>query len=318
MYIDIEVYMKEYDDITLKRLQSIELMMLNDFKAICKKHDIPFFAYAGSGIGVLRHKGFIPWDDDIDIGFVRDDYERFLKVAKEEMSDKYTVMNNREDKNYPLMTTRLMLNGTKFREIALKDINCSLGIFLDLYPFDKVPKDKDAFLKQNKKAWWYSHLLILRSIPFPALFLYSWKEKVIHFITAIVYGVLKICGVSKKFLAGKCEKIATQYNDLKDFDAVNWYFDTAVCSDVFYMNEIFPLKELPFENTTLTFPNDQDRYLRNLYGDYMTMPPEDRRKNHFPYELDFGIYKDISLEILRNPDLYIDSNGNASDRKKDN
>ena len=304
MYIDIEVYMKEYDDITLKRLQSIELMMLNDFKAICKKHDIPFFAYAGSGIGVLRHKGFIPWDDDIDIGFVRDDYERFLKVAKkhdipffayagsgigvlrhkgfipwdddidigfvrddyerflkvakEEMSDKYTVMNNREDENYPLMTTRLMLNGTKFREIALKDINCSLGIFLDLYPFDKVPKDKDAFLKQNKKAWWYSHLLILRSIPFPALFLYSWKEKVIHFITAIVYGVLKICGVSKKFLAGKCEKIATQYNDLKDFDAVNWYFDTAVCSDVFYMNEIFPLKELPFENTTLTFPNDQE------------------------------------------------------------
>lgn len=291
--------MREYDDETLKRLQSIELMMLNDFKRICKKHNIKYFAYAGSGIGALRHQGFIPWDDDIDIGFMRDDYERFLKIAKEEMSEKYTVMNNRENKNYPLMTTRLMLKGTVFREIALKDVDCDLGIFLDLYPFDKVPPNKKLFIKQNKKTWWYSHLLILRSIPFPALFLYSWKEKVIHFITFTVYFLLKIFGVSKKYLINKCEKEAIRYNDLKDFKAVNWYFDTAICSDVFYMDEIFPLKELPFENTTLSFPNNQDRYLRNLYGDYMTMPPVEKRKNHFPYELDFGKYNDIPLSILR-------------------
>jgi len=161
--------MSEYDEITLKRLQSIELMIVNDLKRLCKKHDLQYFGFAGTGIGVLRHKGFIPWDDDIDIGFLRPDYEKFIQYAKEELKDKYIVMNAETDPDYPLMTTRLMLRGTRFREEALKDLKCELGVFLDLYAFDQASDDEKEFRKQCREAWWYSHLMILRSIPFPVL-----------------------------------------------------------------------------------------------------------------------------------------------------
>lgn len=301
----MEKTMKEYDDITLKRLQSIELMILNDFKRMCKKHGLQYFAFAGSGIGALRHGGFIPWDDDIDVGLLREDYEKALKYFAEEEKEKYIVMNPRFDPDYPLMTTRLMLRGTKFREHALKDVKCDLGIFLDLYAFDQEIDDEKKFKKQSYEAWFYTHLMMMRSIPFPVLPMKGATAKLVHAITGMTYGVLSACRVSKRWLADQAEKAATRYNHLKT-KKVSFFYDTLPCICWFSYDELFPLVELPFENTTVFFPKEQDRYLKDMYGDYMQLPPEEKRKNHYPYELDFGPYAEIPLEDLRNPDLYID------------
>ncbi len=297
--------MKEYDEVTLKRLQSIELMILNDFKRICQKHNLQYFAYAGTGIGALRHGGFIPWDDDIDVGLLREDYEKALKYCAEELKDKYIVMNSRYDSNYPLLTTRLMLRGTKFREYTLKDVNCDLGIFLDVYPFDQASDDEKKFKQQGDVTWFYSHLMMMRSIPFPVLPMKGITAKLVHAVTGATYGVLSAFRVSKRWLADQAEKAATQYNHLKT-ERTCYFFDTVPLDCWFYYDELFPLVELPFENTTAFFPKDQDRFLRVLYGDYMQLPPVEKRKNHYPYELDFGPYANIPLEDLRNPDLYID------------
>ena len=298
--------MSEYDEITLKRLQSIELMIVNDLKRLCKKHDLQYFGFAGTGIGVLRHKGFIPWDDDIDIGFLRPDYEKFIQYAKEELNDKYIVMNAETDPDYPLMTTRLMLRGTRFREEALKDLKCELGVFLDLYAFDQASDDEKEFRKQCREAWWYSHLMILRSIPFPVLPVKGIKAKLAHAATAAVYGGLTLFQVSKTKLAQKAKEAATRFNNGPKTKNVNFFFDTLPDMCVYGYDELFPLVELPFENTTLSFPKEQDRYLRSFYGDYMQLPPAENRKNHYPHELDFGPYKDVPLEELRDPDKYID------------
>ena len=144
---------REYDNITLKKLQNVELEILKDFIKLCDKHNIDYFGIAGTGIGAIRHKGFIPWDDDIDIALRRNDYDKFIKVVKEELSDKYTILNAEENENYPLMTTRMMKKGTKFREYALKDIDCELGIFLDIYSFDNISDDPKEFAKQAREAW---------------------------------------------------------------------------------------------------------------------------------------------------------------------
>lgn len=133
--------LKEYDDATLKKLQSVELEILKDFMSLCDRHGLQYFGIAGTGIGVLRHGGFIPWDDDIDVALPRKDYEQFIKYANDEYADKYTIMNVEYDENYPLMTTRMMMKGTKFREYALAHINVELGIFLDIYPFDNLSDD---------------------------------------------------------------------------------------------------------------------------------------------------------------------------------
>ena len=90
-----------YDPEVLKRVQETELEILKDFIDLCDRHDIDYFGVGGTAIGAVRHQGFIPWDDDIDIGFLRKDYDRFLALAKEELSDKYEVLNAIEDHNYP-------------------------------------------------------------------------------------------------------------------------------------------------------------------------------------------------------------------------
>lgn len=118
-----------YDPEVLKRVQETELEILKDFIDLCDRHDIDYFGVGGTAIGAVRHQGFIPWDDDIDIGFLRKDYDRFLALAKEELSDKYEVLNAIEDQNYPLPTTRLVKKGTVFHEEPLKNANATLAFF---------------------------------------------------------------------------------------------------------------------------------------------------------------------------------------------
>ena len=85
--------MKKYDETTLKKLQEIELEMLHDFVKICEKNDIQYFGIGGTAIGALRHKGFIPWDDDIDLAFGRKDYEKFCETVEKEYASKYYILN---------------------------------------------------------------------------------------------------------------------------------------------------------------------------------------------------------------------------------
>ena len=147
---------KFYEPEQLKHLQKLEMEILTDFKRICDENNLIYFGYAGTGIGALRHKGYIPWDDDIDISMPRKDYERFMELVTEQMGDKYEVLNTETDINYPLATTRLVLKGTKFREYSMKDVDCNWGIFLDLYALDNAADGmvlgKASYPQKHSKA----------------------------------------------------------------------------------------------------------------------------------------------------------------------
>ena len=151
--------MREYDNETLRKVQLTELDILKDFIKLCDDNNITYFGIAGTAIGAIRHKGFIPWDDDIDVAMPREDHDRFIKIAKEQYSEKYQVMNGYENSNYPLLTTRWMKRNTKFVEVPLKDIDCPLGIFLDIYPLDKIPDDEKLFKRQARKAFFILNYL---------------------------------------------------------------------------------------------------------------------------------------------------------------
>ena len=194
---------KEYDDFTLKRIQEVELEILKDFMDICDRHGLDYFGIAGTGIGALRHHGFIPWDDDIDVAMPRDDFEKLLPLVEKEMGDKYLIMNAERYPNYPLMTTRMTMRGTKFKEEALKNIDAPLGIFLDLYPLDKVSDNPKEARRQARDAWFWSKILILRSIPFPMLGFSGWKAKIIHAICGLAHLVLSILHVQKTWIYKK-------------------------------------------------------------------------------------------------------------------
>ncbi len=279
--------MKEYDEKTLKKVQSVELGILKDFMELCDKNHLKYFGIAGTGIGAIRHKGFIPWDDDIDIALPRADYERFLKLAKKHLSDQYIVLNCETNENYPLMTTRLMKKGTVFREEALKNIDCPLGIFLDIYPFDNVSDDPKLFKKRMRQAWFYSKLLILRSIPFPVLGFKGPKAKIVHAICACVHVAMVVLRISKRKLYKKCKAVSTRYNHIET-KRIDFLCDTTPYMNIYRKKDVFPLKKMPFEDVMLNFPNNMHDNLTNMYGDYMQLPPVEKRKNHYPYQLEFN------------------------------
>lgn len=279
--------MREYDEKTLKRVQQTELSILNDFMEICDRHNLDYFGIAGTGIGALRHQGFIPWDDDIDVAIPREHYNRFLEYAKTELDDKYVIMNCEYNSNYPLMTTRIMLKNTEFREEALKNIKCPLGIFLDVYPFDKISDDPKQFKKQARDAWFWSKMLILRSIPFPVLGFRGIKAKFVHAACAVIHGLMVVFRVSKKWLYRKCYEASTRYNYLEKTERLDFLCDTTPYMNIYKVSDIYPLTKKPFEDIMLNFPNSMHENLTGMYGDYMQLPPEEKRKNHFPYSLKF-------------------------------
>ena len=278
---------KEYDEITLKRLQQTELNILKDFIALCEKHGLTYFGIAGTGIGALRHQGFIPWDDDIDVALPRDDFEKFIKLAEEELDDKYLIMNTEHYPNYPLMTTRLTLRGSEFKEEALKKIDAPMGIFLDIYPYDKVSDDPKEAKKQARDAWFWSKILILRSIPFPMLGFVGIKKKLIHAACGFAHLFLSLFRVSKKWIYSKAYEAETRFNHYEKTEKWNFICDTSPYMNTYKVSDIFPLQKLPYEDIMLNFPGNLHDNLTGMYGDYMKLPPEERRKNHYPYALKF-------------------------------
>lgn len=296
--------MKEYDQPTLQRVQQLELMILRDFMQLCDQNNLTYFGLGGTGIGAVRHQGFIPWDDDIDIALPRKDYDAFVKLATQQLSDKYTIMNPENDSNFPLMTTRMMLKGTKFREESLKGIKCELGIFLDIYAYDQLSDNPVEHKKHCRDASIWAKLLILRSVPFPVLAFRGWKAKLIHAATATIHGAMVLLHISKPWMIRKCRAIATRYADAPATQRMGYLFYTDPNAEQYLRKDLFPLKTYPFEDLELPFGNNLHANLSRIYGDYMQLPPPEKRKNHFPYELDFGPYGDVPLEEIPNMGHY--------------
>lgn len=281
---------KFYSPEELAHVQKLELEILKDFMSICDANHLVYFGFAGTGIGALRHKGFIPWDDDIDISMPRKDYEKLLRLIKKQMGDKYYVLNTATDRNYPLATTRICLKGTAFQEYALKDVDCNWGIFLDLYALDNAADGWLPYHLQMLSAWFWGKLLILRSIPRPNLLVDGWKAKIVTGCCVAGHHVMKALGISSEWLYGKREKANRRYQK-KETNRIAYFCDPLPHTNTFTKEDIYPLRYLPFEDVMLPFPNQLEKLMTKMFGDYMTPPPVEKRRSHYPYKLDFGPYK---------------------------
>ncbi len=282
---------KEYDPKTLKAVQTIELEIFEKFIEICEKNHLTYFAFGGTGIGALRHKGFIPWDDDIDVALPRKDYEKFLEIAAKEYSDEFYILNAETDSNYPLATTRWCKKGTTFWEEALKTVPCKFGVFLDVYAFDDCPKDEKQFKRQAWSTWFWGKLMILRSLGNPVLPMSGWKAKLITAICTVAHYVLKLFCISPKWLYKNLKKNAIRYAG-SNSGKVAYMCDTNPFTNTLTNDQIYPLRKVPFEHLEINIPNKMEEMLTVTYGDFMQLPPIEKRKNHFPYQLDLGDYEE--------------------------
>lgn len=287
--------LREYDELTLKKLQKTVLSIFKDFAEICEKNGFTYYGFAGSAIGAVRHGGFIPWDDDIDVAIPRKDFEKLVKIIERDYSDKYFIMSADKFDTYPLMTARLTLKGTRFQEYALKGSTAPLGIFLDVYPLDEAPDSEKERKRRERKAFIYSKLLILKHIPFPYVPFGGIKGKIAHAATATVWFLLNLFRVSHKFLYNKAYKTAVKYNGVES-ENYEWFFPQKLGNGFVKKADILPTVEFDFEDTKMRLMKEYDTNLKKDFGDYMTLPPVEKRKNHLPYKLKFPDSDEVLTE----------------------
>lgn len=276
-----------YEPETLKRLQQEELSILRDFVAVCEENGLEYYGIAGTGIGAIRHGGFIPWDDDIDIAMPRKDFERLKEIVAGQMGGKYYMLDALGDRRYPLMTARLAKEGTLFIENALKEAKCPCGIFLDLYVLDNVADNRLLYELQSWSAWFWGKILILRSIKRPYLAVTGLKAEMIYAACSLVHGLLKAFHIPPEWIRSHCEKVCRRY-DRQNTRRMAFLPDTSPYWNVIDKTRLYPLKKIGFEGITLTFPANIEEMLTSMYGDFRKLPPVDKRKTHYPYRLEFA------------------------------
>lgn len=279
---------KEYDPEVLKKLQRAEIQMLKDFDALCEKYGIQYFVCGGTALGGVRHQGFIPWDDDIDLGMTREHYDHFLKIAEKEYDGKYKLLNPEINSDFPAMITKWYRTGTVFVNEEAVNLGLKTGIAVDIFCFDNVPDDTAGLRRQAARAWTWGKLLILRKVENPNLYVNGWKARLTLLISKLVSRSMKFLRISPEFLYRKANRAAQQYKDV-DTKRVAYLFDPTPFTSVVSKKNIYPVEKRKFEDIELYFPCHVEKYLERRYGkNYMELPPENQRHNHAPEELDFG------------------------------
>ena len=273
--------MKKISNQELKKLQKVELEMMTEFHRICKKHHLKYILAGGSCLGAVRHQGFIPWDDDIDVAMPREDYQKFLEIQEHELdSTKYYFQSLETTDCYPFIYGKIRRKDSIYAE-SISNIDKNMqGIWIDIFPCDHVP-DNDVKMKFNFSIVVFLKILIgnkngNRSIS------KSW-------IKSIVLKLIHLCShiIPEKKKKKQLIKHMTKYND-QDTERVICYGGRYLLKEIFLTKHLEKRVLHKFENQKFYIPKYYDEFLTNLYGDYMTPPPKEKRcPEHLISEIKF-------------------------------
>ena len=252
----------------LKKLHNVLFDLLCEFDRICKKHNIEYFLDSGTALGAVRHGGFIPWDDDIDVGMIRSEYERFLKVAAEEAGPDYFLLTKETEPAYFKYHAKLVKKHTIFPEPYTKNYK-HRGIFIDIFPFDKVSDNKNE-RRQNFK-WNQYHLRFIR--------LKKRKFSEVKNSNLLLWSLLKL--VPLTYLEKRAEKLWLKYNNTDASGFTCYLYKVIEKRDiVFPVSTISPSTTINFNGKEFQIMNNVDDYLKIMYNNYMELPPVDKRVSH--------------------------------------
>lgn len=261
------------------RLRRAQMMIAREIKRICNKNKISYFLDSGSLLGAIRHNGFIPWDDDMDIGMLREDYEKFIKIAPTELDERFFLDNYETNSKNPLVFSKIRLKGTKYIEnIGNPDFDHN-EIFVDVFPYYYI--SDNVFLRKLEGMLMGALSQAIMSKSGYKVWKGKGIKKRLKFIPTDVIG--KVCPMS--FLRKCVNYLFLKHNNTKMMGIHAgscygyWYFPKEVLQQV---------EEHIFEGELFNIPKRYDDFLTAVYGDYMQLPPEQERITHGIQCLDFG------------------------------
>lgn len=266
------------DDESLKRLQKIELDMLCELDRICRKYDINYCIYAGTMLGAVRHGGFIPWDDDIDVAMLRPEYEKFLEACRNELDpQKYFFQDYRTDKNYFWGFGKIRRIGTDYITFGREHLKGHTGVWIDVFPMDSIPDNRIEAYVHSKCCFAIRKIMYAR--------VGCKVEKSIF--ARLWYRLLSI--IPRSVLFCLYEKLISVDKDKKTKLVRIATFPIARNQKGGYKREWFESKnEVVFEGKSFFGVSNPDEYLTFKCGDYMSLPPPEKRKKHLASKIDLG------------------------------
>ena len=260
--------------ICLEELKKIELNILIYIDQVCKNNNLRYYLCGGTLLGALRHKGFIPWDDDIDICMPRPDYDAFIEIIKRN-DRKYKILNS-EQENYYYNFSKVIDSETILIEYNYQPIE-GLGVYVDVFPLEGMPMDEEErekhFIALNK---------IRRRINSYALFRPKIRKNLLQYIKSVI-----LYEKNKKVTISKFQKEYEQLTKQYHFDESEYVYASGGAygkKDIFRKDFFSGFTEVEFEGRRFWAPKECEAYLKQLYGDYMQLPPVDKRVSNHNYE----------------------------------
>lgn len=247
----------------IRQIQRVQLRMLRVLDAVCKDYGITYWLDAGTLLGAIRHQGFIPWDDDLDVVMPRPDYERFLQIAPKVFCEDIFFQNNQiTDPDYNFFWSKLRDR----RSTAMDDFECAepakyhMGIALDVFCFDGCD-DLSTYYRRKR------------------FMNYDYPNKKKRLVMRLLRNIFTLFVPKSMWIRRLNQQYASRYDSspylIKSFDCI--------FTGHFHKTEVFPLAEAKFEGYSFPVPGNWNLYLRTCYGDYMQLPPESERhyQRHF-------------------------------------
>lgn len=243
----------------LSALQKAELEILKAFISVCEKNGLRYYLLEGTCLGAVRHGGVIPWDDDIDVGLPRKDYEKLMEAAQKDLPDYYFLQNFKTDPQYPNCFAKIRDSRTTFIESSIKDLKINHGIYIDVFPLDFYPAGSGRIFKLRA--------LLFKASSSGAFSSASLKIRFLRCISRVFYPGIKTAQLKyDAYLKAlpESDKMTNVFSAWGDREIVpaSWYGEGA---------------KLSFNGIEATVPAEYKKYLTKIYGDYMTPPPPEKR-----------------------------------------
>jgi len=263
-----EVYKLSSEE--LHQLQSVLVEMLIELDRVCKKHDIRYCIVAGTLLGAVRHKGFIPWDDDLDVAMTRSEYKRFREVCKSELDTKrFFFQDDTTDLYYRWGWGRLRRLDSEFVRVGQEHLKMRTGIFLDVFPIDGVPDFPPL------RGLFTAYCFLLRKILYSEVGRISAKNA----LSRVIYGALST--IPAKAVFRNLETLQRYGLNRETKYARILTFPTPKGRPFGYLRKWYvDIGEIEFEGRLFPCVKEFHEYLSYKFGDYMTLPPPGQRHWH--------------------------------------
>ena len=269
---------KELTPEEFRKMQLLQLDMLVELDRVCKANDIKYQIWAGTLLGAVRHKGYIPWDDDADVVMLREEYEKFRKVVSQLNPEICFFQDHENDSEYRWGYGKLRRTGTKYVRLGQEHIKCKTGVFIDIFPLDDVPISTIGQMLQD------FHCFCLRKILWSEVGRVNEKGFMKLWYTLLSKIPMKFVFSQLDWYAKKSSNSTPNKVRTLCYTSIGKLYYKHPLSERYGMPKrwFFNLQEFDFEGKRLVGLKDYDEYLTFSFGDYMTLPPVEKREQHAP------------------------------------